>query len=91
MRYYSNKEYILRTIAGESVLVSIKNSVADFSGIITLNKSAALLWTCLQNGATLEEMIQTFTENYEVSASEAEQDIREILTMLEARKIVCHE
>lgn len=91
MRYFCNKDYVLRTIAGESVLVSIRSGVADFSGIINLNPSAVLLWTCLQNGAEISNLVQAFTEKFEVSAEQAEIDIREMLAMLEQRKMVTHE
>lgn len=91
MRYYCNKDYVLRKIAGEDVLVSVRSSVADFSGIITLNHSAAVLWNCLQKGASLEELVQAFTEAFEVTEAEAEADIREIIDMLEKRKMITHE
>ena len=50
--YYSNPNYVLREIAGESVLVSIGEGVADFCGIITLNQSAKILWETLKQGST---------------------------------------
>ncbi len=67
MRYFCNKDYVLRTIAGESVLVSIRSGVADFSGVITLNPSAALLWRCLQTGADISDLVQPFIEKFEVT------------------------
>lgn len=91
MRYFSNKDYVLRTIAGEKILVSVGSGVADFSGIITLNPSAVVLWTCLQNGADINELVEAFTRVFEVDDARAEADIREILSMLESRKMITHE
>lgn len=91
MRYFSSKDYVLRTIAGENVLVSIRSSVADFSGVITLNPAATLIWKCLQGGATVEEMIQAMTEKFDVSESVAKEDICETIKMLESRKMIRHE
>ena len=48
--YTASPNYILRDIAGESILVSIGQGVADFCGVVVLNESAKILWTTLLGG-----------------------------------------
>ena len=81
-KYYAKENYILREIAGESVLVSIGDNIANFCGIINLNSSAKELWKAMKNGATEEELVKVLTENFDVSEEMSKEDIKETLNLL---------
>lgn len=72
------------------VLVSIGNEIADFCGVVNLNRSAGVLWKTLQGSATRGELVQVFTDTFEVSEETARRDIRETLKMLMKRGLVSH-
>ena len=74
-RYYASTKYMFRKIAGEGVLVSVGEGVADFCGIVKLNASAQQLWITLQNGATKEELIQSLMETFSISEDKAKEDV----------------
>lgn len=80
--YYANSAFILREIAGESVLVSIGSGVADFCGIIHLNPSAKILWKSLQRGASKNELIRELQKYFQVSEEKAAEDVEKSLTLL---------
>lgn len=86
--YRSNPNYILREIAGESVLVSMGEGVADFCGIVKLNASAKAIWTSLQKGATKEELIQALVDAFSISKEKAEEDVNKSLELLKQREMV---
>lgn len=87
-KYRANVNYILRDIAGEQILVSVGSGIADFCGIVALNRSAGVLWGGLQQGATKAELTRLLTERFSVSAEQAAADVEKTLQLLLARGMV---
>ena len=86
--YYSNPNYVLREIAGESVLVSMGEGVADFCGIITLNQSAKILWETLKQGSTREKLAENLKNHFQISDEQAIEDVDKSLKLLEEKGLV---
>ena len=82
------KEYILRQIAGDYIIVPVGSAALEFNGMITVNETGAFLWEKLRKGTTKEELLHAMLEEYEVSEKEAEADIQEFLLMLQKNKIL---
>ena len=82
------KEYILRQIAGDYIIVPVGSAALEFNGMITVNETGAFLWEKLRKGTTKEELLHAMLEEYEVSEKEAEADIQEFLQMLQKNKIL---
>lgn len=88
--YRSKPHYIMREIAGESILVSVGDGVADFCGVVKLNASAKVIWNTLQNGATKEDLIQALADAFHIPEEQAKSDIEKALELLaQKRMIVC--
>ena len=88
--YHCKPNYIMREIAGESVLVSVGNGVADFCGIVKLNDSAKVIWSALQNGTTQEELIQALVNTFHITENQAKKDVAQSLELLlNKRMITC--
>ena len=84
-----SKNFIMRTIAGENVIVPIGDEASRFQGLITVNESGAFLWKLLQNENTSKESIkQAFREEYGVDVKTADNDVEEFLHILRMRKIL---
>lgn len=90
-RYVAKKEYVLREIAGTSILVSVGNEVANFCGVITLNESACLLWKRLQNHATESELVETLIQNYDIDEAKAKEDVQVTLKLLLEKELISYE
>ena len=86
-----SKDYILRTIAGEKVVVPTGSAVQRFNGLITLNDVAGFIWECLENNDTKEEIVQKILEEYEVEEATAVQDVNGFTQMLEEQGILVEE
>ena len=77
-----DKEYVLRQIGDDYIIVPVGKSVLSFNGMITVNETGAFLWEQLVKGTNKEELLRTMVETYEVTQEEAERDIDEFLDIL---------
>ena len=68
------KEFILRDIAGDYVLVPTGETTQDFNGLITLTDTAKFIWENIEKVDSLEEMIERILEEYEVDKKTAIKD-----------------
>lgn len=86
--YHASPNYILREIAGDSLLVSVGAGVADFCGIVKLNPSAKIIWNALQRGVTKNELILELQNHFFVSEEKASEDIQNTLMLLEGKGMI---
>ena len=77
------KEFVLREIAGDYVIIPTGKTVLTFNGLITVNEVGADLWKMLQSDVTFEELLRGILEEYEVDEETAREDIREFLEKLQ--------
>lgn len=77
-----NEDYVLRTIAGEKVVVPTGDASQQFNGLMTLNDAAAFLWEHVEKVETKDELVQLVLEEYEVSEERASYDVERFLTAL---------
>ncbi|MBE6264244.1 MAG: PqqD family protein [Prevotella sp.] len=64
--------FVLRNICGENIIVAEGKENMNFSNIISMNESSALLWQKLENKEfTIEDMANVLMEEYEVSKETA--------------------
>lgn len=83
-----NKEFILREIAGDYVIVPVGETAVQFNGMISVNETGAVLWKCLQEETDLEHMVQALTSEYDVSTDTAERDAEEFIALLRQHGIL---
>jgi len=60
----------------------------DTGKIISLNETGTLLWPYIQKGVSVAELTEKLTAEYEVSANEADTDIKTLLNKLETHHII---
>lgn len=72
-----------RTIEGETVIIG-----ASQQEVHLLDDVATFLWQHLEQGATVPQLVEQLTAQYEVAHSVAEQDIREFLDTLIEKELV---
>jgi len=70
----TNKDYILRVIAGEGLLVPTGKASENFNGMINLSETAAFIWRQVDTAATLEEIADRLMAEYEVDRETALRD-----------------
>ena len=76
------KEMILRTIAGESILVPAADVVLDLNGLFMLTETGAFIWGVLPDVKTEDEIVDKILDEYDVDRETAQNDVSEFLAKL---------
>ena len=76
------KEFILRDIAGECVLVPTGATTQEFNGLITLSDTGKFIWEHIEKVDSLDELIGLVLENYEIDKETATKDVVEFVAQL---------
>lgn len=90
-RYVASRNYVLRKVAGRSILVSVGQEIADFCGVVTLNDSAVVLWELLKKGTTKDELTEALKEKFSITQEQAEADVEKSLELLLEHRMVTNE
>ena len=81
--------YMLRTVAGCSVVVAVGMSTMDFNGMINLNDTGAFLWKKLEIGASEDELVSAMLSEYDVDEETAKRDTDAFLKKLKEAELLC--
>lgn len=82
------KEFVLREIAGDYIIVPIGTAALELNGMITVNETGAFLWGKLCEETTKEKLVCALQEEYEVTEKEASADVEQFLETLYANHIL---
>jgi hypothetical protein len=84
-RVYSKSDsMVFRKIGEECILVPIRQGVGDLDSIYTLNETAAMIWELIDGKTTVGEIKERLLREYDVTGSQAEEDLLEHLKQLES-------
>lgn len=81
--YRRDPSIVAREIAGEMLLVPIRQNVGDLESIYLLNETALFAWQLFDGALTLAEIRGRITEAFDVDAQTAGQDLLELAAQLE--------
>lgn len=82
------KDFILREIMGDVVLVPINQSTAQFNGLITINELGRFIWENIEKAQDEEDLLQKILDEYEVDRETAKKDLDEFLQVLKDMDII---
>ena len=77
-----NSNFLLRQVAGSTVVVPVGPAARRFPGMMRLNESGQFLWEQLKSHQTKESLTQAMVSRYEVSTQQAAQDVATFLERL---------
>jgi len=86
--YARAADVILRSIAGESLLVPIRSGVADLQAVFTLNPVGVAIWERLDGAASLDAVLAALLERFEVSPETARDDLVSFIGRLGDERLV---
>lgn len=58
-----NENFVLKTIAGEAVVMPVGEAVNKVRGMIKLNPTAEIIWKALETDSTIEDVISDVRAN----------------------------
>jgi hypothetical protein len=83
------KDYVIKQIGKELVIVPVKDEAIRFNGIITVNKTGAFLFEQLQNEDLNEEMlIEKVLEKYDVEEKIVKKDILDFIKICQEHSLI---
>lgn len=74
--------FVLKNIAGESIIMPVGDNIKNFDGAIVLNGVSAFVWSKLENGASRDELVEYILAEYDVDADRAAEDLDLLLKKL---------
>ncbi len=81
--YHRDPSIVAREIAGEMILVPIRQNVGDLESIYLLNETALFAWQLFDGALTLAEVRGRITEAFDVDEQAAGQDLLDLVAQLE--------
>ena len=76
------RDYIMREIAGETILIPSGSAAKKFNGLITVNELGGFIWDILAEDVSLDTIVERITAEYEVDADTARTDAEAFLDEL---------
>lgn len=76
--FTKSADFVFRQIAGESILVPIRNKLNDVQNLYVLNETAAALWSRIDGKRTTSQIIQDFTKEFDVAPKQLEEDFQSL-------------
>lgn len=83
-----HKEFVLREIGGEYVIIPTGKTLLKFNGLITVNEVGADLWKMLQSEVTFDDLLRGILDTYDVDEETAREDIQDFLDTMIAGGIL---
>lgn len=83
-----NNQFILRSVAGERLLIPVGEAAMQVKGLIALSESAGLLYEKLRGGCTREDLVAALTSEYDVPEAVAAADTDAFLDQMRQLKIL---
>ncbi len=78
---------VLRRIGDESLLVPVSGPAAG-GRVYPVNDSARVIWSGLQDGHTVGEVVRMLVETFDVDVTEAAEDCRACIDLLVTENLI---
>ncbi len=83
-----NKDFVVRTVAGETMLIPVGKNVLKYNGIFTLSESGAMIYGLLCEDKTEEEIIAALAESFDEPEATLKSDYDEFISQLKEAEII---
>lgn len=77
-----NKNFVVRQIADEYIIVPIGEAVINFNGMVTVNEVGKFIWQQLYDDLAQDELLQRIIQEYDIDEQTASEDMKEFLDKL---------
>lgn len=86
--FVKDDNLMARNIAGETLIVPIRNSIGDLNSIYTLNEVGALIWQMIDERTRVNQIVEAVSTEYDVTKDEAARDVIELLDSMTAEGLI---
>ena len=86
--YAKDADLVTRCVAGETIIVPIKNKVGDLDSIYTLNELGSTIWELIDGKESVSKIVEAVHNAYEVPLEEAKKDTIDFLNSLKVSGLI---
>lgn len=83
-----NKDFVARTVAGETMLIPVGKNVLKYNGIFTLSETGAMIYRLLCENKTEEEIISALAESFDADEATLKSDFDDFIRQLRDAEII---
>ena len=83
--------FVLRDVAGQTMVIATGEASKDFHGMIKLNKTGKEIWQGLQAGKSATQIARHLQEQFDVEAEQAEADVKAFMNKMEEMGFLVNE
>ena len=83
--------FVLREVAGQTMVIATGEASKDFHGMIKLNKTGKEIWQGLQAGETEAQIVEKLQEKFEVESEKASEDVKAFIHKMEEMGFLVNE
>jgi hypothetical protein len=88
LKYKKSGDIVYRKIAGESILVPIRGSVADMQRLYALDEVAEYIWNCIDGESSVADVAAKIAEKFAIDDATAEKDVTAFIDELLENELV---
>lgn len=81
-------EFAVSQVCGAWCAVAVGDSARKFSGVISLNETAADMMKLLKDDFSEEQLVQKMQEMYDVPEADLRKDVKDFIVRLEEAKVL---
>lgn len=82
------EDFLLRKISDSYVVVPVGKAIVDFSGMVNLNESGAMLFEMLQKGCEEDDLVNAVLREYDIDEATARADVKRFVAKVEGAGIL---
>lgn len=79
---------MLRSVAGQNIVVPVGDAALSFNGMISLNGSGAFLWSAMTEDVSRDELVSKLLSEYDVEPQVAAVGVDSFLKKMREAKLL---
>ncbi|HKR00523.1 MAG TPA: PqqD family protein [Pyrinomonadaceae bacterium] len=80
--FIKGEDLMTRNIAGETLIVPVRNRIGDLDSIYTMNEVGSRIWELIDGQTSVSRIADLISSEYEVTPEAAERDVLEMCDSL---------
>ena len=79
---------VTRNVAGETIIVPVRDHVGDLDSVYTLNEVGTLIWDLIDDETSFGQIVEAVCGAFDIGPEEAEKDTAEFLGSLQEAGLI---